>query len=395
MSRHKIIYLRYLPLTEKIITDFYFREFSEYGYEVEYWDITTLFFKDIEGMESYTALDSDLFRIVYVKSKSEMKQLIKGNADALFVIMMSYEWRILWIFRYLTIYRCKKAVFAYRPISFGSTGKISKVIHASTSDLIRAFENKILLPWATKTGYIRFYEFCFVAGEDGWMTIGHISKKDLVHTQMFHLNNWDYDKVVKGEFNNHDGGYIAFIDEYYPLHPDGLMFQKHHMDPERYYKELNASFTAFENKYGLPVVIAAHPKALRYHNEDFFEGRKVVFNDTQNVVAEASFILAHDSTALSFAAVFKKPLVFLNSNQIREDLNENYQQIIYLSKYFHSPMLMMDNLEIDALPDKISLTEDLDGVYQSMKRKNMTLLDIDRDNVTLMKKYLKIIFGER
>lgn len=41
----KIVYLRYMPLTSKIFTDFYMDSFSEgSNIKVEYWDLSDIFF---------------------------------------------------------------------------------------------------------------------------------------------------------------------------------------------------------------------------------------------------------------------------------------------------------------------------------------------------------------
>ena len=40
---NKIIFVRYVPLTKKIVEDFYMRDLIGFGYKVEYWDITKLF----------------------------------------------------------------------------------------------------------------------------------------------------------------------------------------------------------------------------------------------------------------------------------------------------------------------------------------------------------------
>ena len=40
----KVIFLGYLPLTEKVIADFYFKSLFERGFSVEYWDLSSIYF---------------------------------------------------------------------------------------------------------------------------------------------------------------------------------------------------------------------------------------------------------------------------------------------------------------------------------------------------------------
>jgi hypothetical protein len=44
---NKVVYIGYMPLTTKVKEDFYFQELIEKKIDVEYWDLTEIFFKDV------------------------------------------------------------------------------------------------------------------------------------------------------------------------------------------------------------------------------------------------------------------------------------------------------------------------------------------------------------
>ena len=41
--QNKVVFLRYIPLTQKIEHDFYIRELVDNGISVEYWDLSQMF----------------------------------------------------------------------------------------------------------------------------------------------------------------------------------------------------------------------------------------------------------------------------------------------------------------------------------------------------------------
>ena len=84
-------------------------------------------------------------------------------------------------------------------------------------------------------------------------------------TQKITIVDYDiehFNKVDKMERYN-DRKYIVFIDAYMPFHPDFELTASGHIDPEQYFKSVNNYLKRVEDKYGLPVVIAAHPSAQK------------------------------------------------------------------------------------------------------------------------------------
>ena len=58
MRFKNIVYIRYIPLTLKVYNDFYMKEAIDLGLNVEYWDLTSLFFKSNQNIEDSSHLCS-------------------------------------------------------------------------------------------------------------------------------------------------------------------------------------------------------------------------------------------------------------------------------------------------------------------------------------------------
>ena len=109
----------------------------------------------------------------------------------------------------------------------------------------------------------------------------------------------------------------VFIDEYLPYHPDlAVRGQEAPVDPDNYYACLRRFFDKVEATLGLEVVIAACPRADYDKRPDYFGGRRVVMFRSAELVAQSRLVIAHRSTAINFAILFRKPLILTATRDI-------------------------------------------------------------------------------
>lgn len=386
------------------------KELSKEGYVIEYWDISRLFWSDLHGVESYEDAKKSGIQIIHYESKRDFRKAIHANTDALYISIMTFELRVLFVFWYLTRYNCKKAVFAYwpLPIDCGLETNIvcESYFHKIKSRIkslfnpvkyVRGVENYVkrgVVKSFLNFGIIRLYDYCFVGGEQGWKGIGQVPFSDLSRTKFYEVNNWDYDRFLKCDIKRETKPYMVFLYEYYPFHPDGRMFYGKCVNADQYYSDMDAVFCKLESFYKMPVVIAAHPKALKYKEINYFNGREVVFNSTIELVAKSSIVLAHDSLSIGFAVMYRKPLVFVNSKEIRDKLPNNSNHIIAFSAFFRSPMIWADCFSTDCLPQNFELSHELEGLYSEVKKQYMSCVEPPTFNIELLKIYFKEIFDE-
>lgn len=112
--------------------------------------------------------------------------------------------------------------------------------------------------------------------------------------------------------------FVVFLDEFLFGHPDFLMqggvfpIQSDSL----YFTNLRKLFDLIETTMRYRVVIAAHPRATDLSKELRFGKREIIQWQTGSLVSQSEFVITHCSTSVSFAVLYRKPIIFLTSNEI-------------------------------------------------------------------------------
>jgi hypothetical protein len=114
------------------------------------------------------------------------------------------------------------------------------------------------------------------------------------------------------------GPYLLFIDDCLPNASDWALLKLQPPVSElNYYSNLTNYFNRMEEIFGLEVVIAGHPNS--FEDSDISHkmgGRSVYFDKTAQLTINSSLVLAHATTAVSFAVLARKPIIFLSSKEL-------------------------------------------------------------------------------
>ncbi|MBI5885829.1 MAG: hypothetical protein HZB85_04515 [Deltaproteobacteria bacterium] len=110
----------------------------------------------------------------------------------------------------------------------------------------------------------------------------------------------------------------VFLDEALTNHPDFSILGIRPIGAGPYFKSMCRLFDAVERQTGLKVVIAAHPRSACEDMQDAYGGREIIKGKTIDLVARASLVVAHTSTAVSFAVLFARPLVLTKTAEMVE-----------------------------------------------------------------------------
>lgn len=315
----KIIFISYLPLTAKVYGDFFMAELQQAGFQVEYLDITALF-HDLDVEKT----DDPIIRKIY--TYPELKHYLhnQDKTHTLFISQITFEWRCLKLYRYLTLEHCLLGRFANNMVPVPQTSGapfFKRLRHLTATTLVNRLKTR-LLPWLKKCGYVKPHDIIFHGGQNGWQTIGIGANQDMAAGRIVPINSTDYTtyQTLKSSPQPVEKPYAVFLDEYLPLHPDFKLLQMPTIEAESYYENLNRFFREIEQQNDISVVIAAHPKALKYHEKNYFEGRPVIFGETGRLVRDCQFVLAHGSTSCGFAVLFDKPITILSSESIAREM---------------------------------------------------------------------------
>lgn len=370
---NKVIYIGYQPLTEKVREDFYFKNLIDNGYKVEYWDLTEIYF----GRFGNEELDEEF--IIKFNSYDQIKKNIKTlNIDnILFISNITFEYRSLKLYMLLSKYKCKTSFFARGALP-SLTGdlkvmnlflKLRKIF--DKEKITRYLKNK----WTfilKVNGFVSPHFIVFKAGEMGLQTVGLANNVESKKSKIIEINSFDLEKYKECLNIDKliDSKYCVYLDDYLPFHPDFELLNIKTVEPIEFYDKLNHIFQVFEKKYNVEVVVAAHPKAIKYKETDFFNGRKIFFNQTAQLTFHSEFLIVHCSTSISFAVLNKKSIISLTTNSLRETMPYYYNFISDFSKTLDTNLINIDDYNLDNLDIRESnIDKYLDFKYKYLTSK--------------------------
>ena len=196
---------------------------------------------------------------------------------------------------------------------------------------------------------------------DKVVVTGRVGIKDAaigLKTKVIHAHSFDYNNYLNNIKQSKLGikkPYAVFLDQYLPLHPDAPIFfgVSPRCTPEKYYPALNNFFNIFEKKFNMKVIVCAHPKSDYENNSNYLYGRKFVKNETINLVKNCNIVFAHCSTTITYAVLYKKPLVFLLSDEYIRSF-DNYTPSV-IAKKLNSPYFNIDDKNNNSKIQNINL----------------------------------------
>lgn len=162
---------------------------------------------------------------------------------------------------------------------------------------------------------------------------GNVTYKEALNSipedQIIKVHNFDYDKYLLANKIDQfaDEKYILFIDEDMAYHSD-FIYQNlsSPVKPEVYFPTMRNALGYIADQLGCTVKIATHPRS-NYTGErsDAFGNIPLYHGITAELIKSAYLVLGHTSTSLQLAVIYKKPILFVTTNEIK---NSSYQLFI-------------------------------------------------------------------
>jgi hypothetical protein len=122
----------------------------------------------------------------------------------------------------------------------------------------------------------------------------------------------------------------VYLDTGFPGFPRDEVIEKivEQVDGQDWYPKLDKFFGFIERELKNKVEIAIHPKHVGRDHQPMFGGRSSVGGKTPELVKNASLVIATNSTSISYAVAFAKPLILVTSNQIQNGRDQYKASLI-------------------------------------------------------------------
>jgi len=312
MSRTRLVFFVEQPLDARNYQRMDIARLQARGLAVEVWDFTPFlhrFQPPIFDPVEFPGLRT------FASGRDAVASAGALSRDCFVVCLSPLRWDTLPVYRALTCARVPYAIFeaiATPPITAaGRRGVLARLRGASVKGLV----GRALRVVAYRCRWVSPAAFLLAGGERSV----DVSSARRRAREVLWLHTGDYDRylALAAQPAPVCQNTCVFLDEFYPFHLDyALMGIRPPVEAEPYYSTMNRFFTRLEDHHGVRVIVAAHPLSSREHAR-YFPGRDVVLGHTPELVRAARFVVAHSSTSVNFAVLYRKPVIFVTMDALR------------------------------------------------------------------------------
>ena len=326
----KIYFLRSSPITELDAERFGYKILKR-KFEVKFLDVTKIFNKNhihYVNLKNFENIDNIQF-----SNLDELKSYILSNPPNLIIDYLKFGFKENKIRIFLKKNKIKL---------------IRNIYHGPKPNLISPLDNKSFLKkflFRTSNYLKKIIVDLFFVKFDYYLIPGlSVFKNYNINEESdkaIKTVSLDYDKSIQLNKINIkvSKNYSVFIDQDFPNHIDHKIKKRQpQISENEYFPLLSNFFNKYETIYDTKVIIAAHPKSSTKF-ENFFK-QEILHGYTSELIRDSNEVFAHYSTAISFAVIFKKPIIFLTSNNLKK--SRVGKGIVDYSNLLNSPLVNMD-----------------------------------------------------
>lgn len=367
----EIFFLAQIPVTKRDYERFGVSLLLARGFSVKFLDMTKVL-NPLYPADEQGDYISGYCDVTFAKTRQDIVRFLKDNRKAFAIDLVGARYDNIFIYRALRKYGIQYAAFCSNTIpspglltrnllerAIAGTKRIKKM--SDIPEIFRQFVFNILpdkvlgfnTPRFILANATRFARRRPYPDRDTEIIYGHTLDYDLY---------LDFVKRKPQPLISEE--YIIFLDEYFPLHPDikTKNFPDIYSSSDDYYTELNAAFHKLEEALKMPVVIAAHPRSQYEKRPDLFGNRRLIKGRTVELVAHSRYALTHGSTAINFAVLFEKPIIFLMPLKAR---GTYYERLISnFTSELKQPFFDVDSITEDILHGVLTINRNTYAGYK-------------------------------
>lgn len=360
----KILFFVAAPFCQRDYQRYGIDIFIKNGFDIYVWDITFAVYPELKGkLVPSDPLSWDK-HITFFSKQEVIAALNQCSPDTFIVNTVAYDGNTFDIYRAISR---KKIPYSINPVwvfvpvegSVSAKNKFNRILKIFNLVKLRAYLiRKIPLK------YLNINPATFVIAEGLKSNIHRAEVTAKTTVLRTHSLNYDVYLSMQNEPARQQN-VAVFLDNYLPFHTDAAFSnEKSPVTPDIYFNELRRFFDFLEAQCKIKIIIAAHPRAKYEEHGDLYAGREIIKNKTAELVKNASFVIANFSTSISFAVLFKKPVVFFTTDELNDTQNTmyNYKKFIadIASSLGKTPINISENLDsnkIDLNIDELKYNE--------------------------------------
>lgn len=341
----RVIILVESPFNSRDYKRFGIESLKENGFSVEVWDLSRILRPKVYSDGTRPKIHECGELTVFSEKKEAFQRISELGVSDFVINFGSYGISSFWEYRALTKASAQYAVQMSGMLPLLGPGevitasywkKLKKIFPPSFKHISNVFFSRVSPKWLG----IKPAKFILAGGEKCFVYHYPVDRKKFTETIWIHTMDYDlYLEEQRCSSSEPEQNIAVFLDEYLPFHPDRLYDGvKGPSEPEEYYPMLDKFFGRVENELKLEVVIAASPRSEYEKKPDYFNGRRCIKGKTPELVRKSRLVMMHDSSSITYANLFQKPVMFLTSRR----LSRTHPAIKRLANWFGKEPIFMD-----------------------------------------------------
>ena len=316
MPTERIIFLREDPYTRFDHNRFGIDTLEKRGFSVEFWDCSKIFRPQFQGAQRASDINGFSGLRFFMNKRSLLDNIAGLTSRDTLMTTMGFSVSTWSVLRQIAKSKASWGTLRLGALPIPPTeshfrSRLEKFIRRPSTAV-----NFILQKLPPEIFGLRPYDLVLIGGKAPWL--GAPARLKGANTKILDVPSFDYGLHLRAMNEKEEADHsqnVVFLDDGGPLHRDQFIFNTPFpCTQEEYFYNLNSFFRLVEKKFGYSVVVASHPRVDYEKMGNPFEGRKIVQGETPKWVKNSNFVLSYCSTAVSFAVINKKPVVFLALN---------------------------------------------------------------------------------
>jgi hypothetical protein len=364
--------------------DFHYKQYEidslKSFFKVECHDLTLIKNKNIEFYYKYLKNKYDVKKFVsFTNWKKKIFKEVYKHQNNLIICFLHFPstFRELYIYCKLTKTKANVCVFnfdAMIKINPNQGLKIHEILSyklkkflSRPKQVINHIKISLINFIIKKISNYFFPKYIFLNSKDSY----HEYKKKYKNSKVLRLHSWDGSKFInyKRKKNNKEKKTATYLSAFsIKSASDSAHYNTSRLEnSEKILKSVNNFLYCLEKEFNYNINIAMHPREEENLNSPLHnEGKRFASKYlTNELVSESSLVITTMSTAISYAVLYKKPILFIITNEHFKNISL-IKYVQGISKYLKSALINID--QIKKIEMKSELKKYTLSKYQVFKR---------------------------
>lgn len=326
-------------------------------FDVECHDLTSIKNKNIELYYRYLKNNPKIkkFRNPWLWKKKIFDDLNKYNENLIFCFThFPNTFFELFIYWKLIKKKANVSVFNFNSMISLNSNSDSNIYEALSYKLIRLLtrpiqivtHKKISLIYLILKGVSKYFypKYIFVSSKKDFFLI----KKKWINSQVLRLHSWDGSQFInfKKKKSIRKKKVATYLSAFsLKSSSDSAHYNTTRLEnSSKVLKSINTFFNNLEKNFSFKINIAKHPREEDNFDSPIYRNKKRFASKylTTKLVYESKLVITTMSTAISFAALFYKPILFIITNEHYKNISL-IKYTKYISNYFKSDLINIDS----------------------------------------------------